>query len=143
MLSNTATVSAAGLDINPVNSATATTTLSAYNICILYDPTHAVKSGAVIPIRFELCNSSGADISSSSIVVTATSVVQVSTQTTDTVEDAGNSNPDNNFRFSSTIGSSGGYIFNLGTAGLTTGTYNLNFTVGNSPQTYSVPFQAK
>ena len=49
------------------------------------------------------------------------------------------SNPDNNFRFSSTVGSSGGYIFNLGTAGLTTGTYNLNFTVGNSPQTYSVP----
>lgn len=70
------------------------------------------------PIQLELCDSNAAGISSCSVVVTATSEVQVSTQTTDTVEDAGNSNPDSNFRFSSTLGTSGGYIFNLSTAGM-------------------------
>jgi hypothetical protein len=56
------------------------------------------------------------------------------------VEDTGNANPDNDFRFDATLGSSGGYIFNLSTRGLA-GTYTLNFTVGSDPQQHSVLFQ--
>jgi len=45
-------------------------------------------------------------------------------------EDTGNANPDNNVRFDLTIGTSGGYIYNLSTKGLTQGVYSLGFYVG-------------
>jgi hypothetical protein len=109
-----------------------------YNVCLLYDPTHAVHSGAVIPIKLQLCDANGNDASSSGVVVTATGVVQVSTGATDAVQDAGNSNPDNNFRFDG-----GRYIFDLKTTGLPTGTYSLNFTAGNDPQPHAVLFQVR
>jgi hypothetical protein len=59
------------------------------------------------------------------------------------VLDSGNANPDNNFRFDPTLGSTGGYIFNLSTKGLTTGTYDLNFTVTGDSSVYAAPFQVK
>ena len=37
----------------------------------------------------------------------------------------------------------GGYIFNLSTSELGTGTYNLTFTAGNDPVPHSVSFQVK
>jgi hypothetical protein len=43
----------------------------------------------------------------------AYNVSQISTSTSGGVENAGNSNPDNDFRFDATLGSTGGYIFNL------------------------------
>lgn len=145
VLSNTASVTGAGIDPNPNNNSSfANTTLTAiYNTCLLYDPAHAVKSGATIPIKISLCDSGGNDVSSSSIVVTAVSLLQVSTSTTDTIEDAGNSNPDNNFRFDPTLGVAGGYVFNLKTTGLGTGTYNLGFTAGSDPTVHTVSFQVK
>jgi hypothetical protein len=114
-----------------------------YSTCLLYDPTKAVKSGATIPIKLQLCNSSGSNLSSSSIVVHAISVTQVSTSISGLVEDSGNANPDNDFRYDSTLGNTGGYIFNLKTTGFTTGTYNLNFKAGNDPATYQASFQVK
>jgi hypothetical protein len=36
-----------------------------------------------------------------------------------------------------------GYIFNLSTVGLTTGTYKINFNVSGDPSLYSAPFQVK
>jgi hypothetical protein len=59
----------------------------------------------------------------------AYNVSQISTSASGAVENAGNSNPDNDFRFDATLGSTGGYIFNLKTTGLSTGTYKVNFTV--------------
>jgi hypothetical protein len=41
--------------------------------------------------------------------------------TSEQVQDSGSANPDNDFRFGSMLGSTGGYIFNLRTVGLTTG----------------------
>jgi len=56
------------------------------------------------------------------------------------IDDAGNANPDSDFRFDPTLGTSGGYIFNLKTTGLTTGTYNLYFTAGfNAEQLLGLP----
>jgi hypothetical protein len=114
-----------------------------YHVCLGYDPTKAVKSGGTIPIKLQLCDRSGNDLSSSSITVTAISLTEVSTSISGVVEDSGDSNPDSNFRFDATLGSTGGYIFNLKTTGLTTGSYNVNFTVAGDSFVYAAPFQVK
>ena len=114
-----------------------------YHVCLGYDPTKAVKSGSTIPIKLQLCDGSGNDLSSSSITVSAVSITEVSTSISGPVQDSGDSNPDSNFRFDTTLGSTGGYIFNLKTTGLTTGTYNVNFTVTGDSLVYSAPFQVK
>jgi hypothetical protein len=114
-----------------------------YDVCLLYDPTKAVKSGSTIPIKLQLCDGTGNNLSSASITVHAVSITQTSTSISGPVEDSGNANPDNDFRFDSTLGGTGGYIFNLSTKGLTTGTYNLNFTVTGDSAVYAAAFQVK
>jgi hypothetical protein len=115
----------------------------AFNICLLYDPTKAHRRGSTIPIKLQLCDASG-NLSSSSIVLTALSVQLVSSTAPGSVEDSGSANPDDNFRYEASLGGTGGYIFNLSTRGLATGTYNLNFkVVGSDPTIYSAPLQVK
>ena len=114
-----------------------------YSVCLLYDPTKAVHSGATIPLKLQLCDGSGNDLSSSSITVHAISVTQISTSSSGAVENAGNSNPDSDFRFDATLGSTGGYIFNLKTTGLSTGTYKVNFTVTGDTFVYATNFEVK
>jgi len=111
-----------------------------YGICWLYDQTKAVNNGAVVPIKLALCDSGNADQSSPTITLTAVALTLVATSSPATLDSAGNSNPDNNFRFDSTLGTSGGYIFNLTTAGLATGTYALSFTVSGDPTLHSAQF---
>jgi hypothetical protein len=114
-----------------------------YDVCVFYDPTKAIKSGATIPIKLELCDGSGNDLSASSIIVHAVSITQTSTSINGAVEDPGNANPDSDFRFDASLGTTGGYIFNLKTTGVTTGTYNLSFTVTGDSFVYTTPFQVK
>jgi hypothetical protein len=59
------------------------------------------------------------------------------------VESPGNANPDSDFRFDPTLGPTGGYIFNLKTTGLTTGSYMLDFTITGDPFVYAALFQVK
>ena len=116
-----------------------TATLSVtFNICLLYDPTKAVKSGATYPIKIQLCDVNGNNVSSSDIVVHAVNIQQVSTLSYGDVITSGDANPDNNFRFDN-----GMYILNLKTTGLTTGVYNLYFTAGDDPVLHSLEFQVK
>jgi concanavalin A-like lectin/glucanase superfamily protein/Big-like domain-containing protein/Kelch motif protein len=114
----------------------------AYGICALYDQTKAVKSGSVFPIKLDLCDVNGTDVSSSGIVVHATGVTAVSGYS-GAPETVGNANPDFDFRFDSTLGTTGGYIFNLGTSGLASGTYSLQFRAGADPASHSVTFGVK
>jgi hypothetical protein len=86
-----------------------------------------------------LCDTNGTNVSSSSIVVTATAVTQVSTSAPGP-EDAGSSNPDDRFRYDASLG---GYVFNLQTIGLHTGTYALSFTATGDPITHMVQFQIR
>ncbi|MEP6961975.1 MAG: PxKF domain-containing protein [Acidobacteriota bacterium] len=116
---------------------------STYSICLLYDSTKVSKAGSTVPIKLQLCNSTGTNLSSSSVIPHAISVSQSSSNTTGVVADSGSANPDNDFRYDPTIGSSGGYIFNLNTKGLAPGTYTLNFRVGSDATTYAAPFQLK
>jgi hypothetical protein len=114
-----------------------------YNSCLLYDPTRAVKGGATYPIKLYLCDINRADVSSPAVVLNATGLYQNSGWS-GPVEDAGSSNPDSNFRYDATLGPSGGYIFNLKTAGLNSGSYTLTFTAGGpSSKSYAVGFGVK
>jgi hypothetical protein len=109
-----------------------------FKICLLYDPNKAVKSGATYPIKVQLCDINDNNVSSSSIVLNAVGVSQVSSTSMGEVISAGESNADSNFRFDN-----GSYIFNLKTTGLSTGTYNLYFTAGSDPVVHAVQFQVK
>jgi hypothetical protein len=138
----TITADFSGGDFTHPSSGTGTLSVT-YGICLLYDPTKAVKSGATYPIKIQLCDINGSNLSSAGTVVTAVGVGLASTTTYGDVMDAGNANPDNNFRFDLTLGGTGGYIYNLKTTGLTTGTYNLYFTAGSDPTLHAAQFQVK
>ncbi len=113
-----------------------------YGVCVLYDQTKAHRAGSTIPVKLQLCDASGANISAPGLVVTALGTVRLSDFAPGEVEDAGHANPDDNFRFTA-FGDAGGYIFNLKTTGLTTGTYVLVFRAGSDPSTHGVQFQIK
>jgi von Willebrand factor A domain-containing protein 7 len=113
-----------------------------YNVRLLYDPTRAHHGGSTIPIKLQLTEASGANVSSASIVVTALRVSKLSDYAPGEVEDAGQANPDDNFRFTSFDGG-GGYVYNLKTTGLTTGSYVVIFKAGNDPTTHAAQFQIR
>ena len=110
-----------------------------FGTCLLYDPLKAKKSGSAYPIKLQLCDATGHNVSSPSLVLHARSYTPTSL-TAPEVDDSGNANPDLDFRYDASLG---GYIFNLSTKGIQTGTYNLNFTVGSDPTPYSVSFAVK
>lgn len=112
----------------------------AYGVQALYDQTRAHKSGSTIPIKIRLVDANGANVSTPSLLPHAISVIQVSSQASTEFGDAGNSNPDFNFRYDATLG---GYIFNLQTTGMGTGSYMLNFIAGSPQPVYSVGFQIR
>lgn len=116
------------------------TLVVSYNICPLYDSTKAKKSGSTIPIKIQICDASGNNLSSSTIAVQAQSVTMVSTSAPAPLDDSGNANPDFDFRYDPTLA---GYIYNLSLKGISTGTYNLNFMVSGDPVLHSAGFQVK
>lgn len=116
---------------------------SLYRVCLLYDPTKAVRSGSTMPVKLQLCDDAGHDLSSASITAHAVSTTQSSNTSSGNVQDSGNANPDSDFRYDVSLGPTGGYIFNLSTKGLTTGVYNLNFRVNGDTFIYSAPFQVR
>src|SRR6185503_11882173 len=67
-----------GGDFTQPSSDAATLSVS-FNICLLYDPSKAVKSGAAYPIKIQLCDANGSNVSSTSITVHAVNIQQVST----------------------------------------------------------------
>jgi hypothetical protein len=111
-----------------------------YHICPLYDQNVAKKSGSAYPIKLQLCDADGNNLSSSSIVVHAVRVTQVNTNSSATLDDTGNANPDFDFRYDLSLN---GYIFNLSTKGYASGTYSVNFTAGSDPTMYSALFAVK
>jgi len=111
-----------------------------YKVCPLYDSNSAKKSGSTYPIKIQLCDDRGNNLSSPSIVMHAVGVTMTSTNTPVQFDDTGNANPDSDFRYDSSLG---GYIFNLSTKGFRTGTYSLRFTAGLDPETHAVSFAVK
>ncbi|PYV35223.1 MAG: hypothetical protein DMG09_20040, partial [Acidobacteria bacterium] len=66
-----------------------------YSICPLYDQTKPVKSGSTVPIKIQLCDGSGGNLSAPSIVVHGVSVALTSNNISETLQDSGSANPDN------------------------------------------------
>jgi predicted extracellular nuclease len=126
-----------GGDFTQPSSGTGTLSVS-FNICVLYDPSKAVKSGATYPIKVQLCDENGNNVSSAGVILHAVNIQQVSTSAYGDVITAGDANEDYNFRFTD-----GYYILNLKTTGLSTATYKLYFTAGDDPTLHSVEFQVK
>lgn len=111
-----------------------------FAVCLQFDNTRAYRAGSTVPIKLRLCDASGANVSSHAITLTATGVVQVSTSAPGVLEDAGNSNPDNEFRHTA---SGDAYEFNLKTTGFATGTYALTFTATGDPIPHEVLIQIR
>jgi len=109
-----------------------------FNVCVLFDQTKANKSGSTVPIKVALCDGSGNNYSSAAITLTATGLTQVSSASSADVQDAGNSNPDGNFRYDNGV-----YVFNLKTTGLAAGTYAFSFKAQGDPSTHTVTFQVR
>jgi N-acetylneuraminic acid mutarotase len=114
-----------------------------YDSMALFDQTKAIRSGSVIPIKVQLTDTLGQNVSSAGVMLRAVGLFQVATSASEVVDDAGSANADLNFRFDSTIGNTGGYTFNLKTTGLTTGTYRLEFVADGDPTRHSVFFQVR
>ncbi|HEV2762914.1 MAG TPA: MBG domain-containing protein, partial [Pyrinomonadaceae bacterium] len=114
-----------------------------YQLGLLYEPEKLHKSGSTVPVKLRLTDVTGANLSAADVSVRAVGVSLAGTDATGTPEDAGNANPDQNFRFDPTLGDTGGYIYNLKTTGLAPGTYNLHFTVGGQPHVYSTQFRVR
>jgi microsomal dipeptidase-like Zn-dependent dipeptidase len=112
----------------------------AYNVCLLYDPTTVKKAGSTVPVKLRACDAAGANLSQASVAVVATSLIMVSSTTTGPLEDAGNANPDGNFRYD---GSLAGYIYNLRTTGLAAGTWELRFRIAGDPTEHGARFQIR
>jgi hypothetical protein len=112
----------------------------AYNVCLLYDPTKVKKAGSTVPIKLQICDAAGANLSRPDIAVVATSVLMVSTNTSGTPDASGNANPDGNFRYDPSLP---GYIFNLKTTGLAPGTWELRFRIAGDPTEHGAGFQVR
>ena len=110
-----------------------------FGICAQYDQARSVQGGATFPIKLQICDAAGNNLSSATIVLHATAILAAS-GVAGPVQDSGNANPDNDFRPTGGNGSNAGYIFNLSTDGLATGTYALQFTVQGDPVLHTVFF---
>jgi hypothetical protein len=111
-----------------------------FGIQVLFDQTKAHKAGSTVPIKIRLIDVNGANVSSAGRIVHAVSVVQTGSQASTVLEDAGNADPDFDFRYDAQLA---GYVFNLQTKGYTTGTYQLNFIAAGGAVIYSVQFQIR
>jgi pectin methylesterase-like acyl-CoA thioesterase/pectate lyase len=109
----------------------------------LYEAGKANKAGSTVPVKLQLLDNTGANVSSADKVVHALGVSLISTETYGPIADAGNANPGQNFRFDPALGETGGYTFNLKTTGYAPGTYRLYFTVGADPHVYTTQFQVR
>jgi hypothetical protein len=112
----------------------------AYGLCMLFDQTRSYKIGSTVPIKLQLCDTGGSNMSAADIVLKATGLTKIDNTASSVVEDAGSANPDSNFRYDAALG---GYIFNLSTKGLSTGTWSMSFTVTNDPTTHNVEFDLR
>ena len=109
----------------------------------LYDENKENKSGSTVPLKLQLLDHAGANLSSAGRVIHAVGVGLASANTYGPPNAPGNSNPDQNFRFDPTLGATGGYIYNLKTTGYAPGTYRLYFTVGADPHLYTTQFRVR
>lgn len=111
-----------------------------YDSLTLTDLSKAFHAGRTIPIKIQLTDANGNNVSSSGIDLSAIRLERENadgSRTQVSLQDAGNSNPGNLFRYDSTIG---GYIFNLSTKNLGAGTYDFFWMADGDPTEHCLRF---
>jgi hypothetical protein len=107
----------------------------------LYDVAKSSKSGSTIPLKAQLVDANGNNISSAGVTLHAGAVRQVDGTSPALTDDAGQANsPSLDFRYDATLG---GYIFNLSLKGYAPGTWTLPVTVSNGGGTFSLTFNVR
>jgi hypothetical protein len=115
-----------------------------YSLCLLYDPAKSHKSGSTVPLKLQLCDENGVNVSSADIVVHATGLTKTDSSPSPAVEDSGNANPGDDFRYDATLDGTGGYIFNKSTKGLSAGTWQVQLSVdGDEGPEYTLFFDVR
>ena len=123
------------------NSATATVPYSvAYGVRTLYDESKAHKSGSTVPIKIQLIDAAGRNLSSAQVVLHAAGVVRVSDKVSDALAEPSDEAPGTDFKYDAVAGA---YHFNLKTTGLASGRYVVVFKAGSDAATYQAPFQVR
>jgi WD40 repeat protein len=141
---NTAGVGLKTFTVNATDLAgnTATPTTVNYSVrfavAALYDQTKGYKSGNSIPIKIQLLDATGANVSSPGIVVHAIGVTRIGGISINQLSSAPSVN---DFKYDRTFN---GYSYKLSTDGLVSGTYALTFiAAGDQTSTYSIQFRIK
>lgn len=111
-----------------------------YTVQPLFDQDHAYKFRGVVPLKLQLLDAQGNNASSPAIVISATDVTPVGGETPSDVVEAGNCDPDTNFRYDATLA---GYVFNLSTKNLAPGTWELHFLAGTDISPYRIRFSLR
>jgi hypothetical protein len=142
---DTATVGNKSFTVDAIDTAGATATQSVnYSVAFaagaLYDQSKARQSGSTYPIKVQLADAAGVNVSASTITVHATSTAQLSGTPTGLLDDSGAANPDYDFRYDASLG---GYIFNLSLKGYLPGVYAIHFRAGSDPTDHSLQFQVR
>ena len=123
------------------NTATTTVRYSVvYGVRLLYDESKAHKSGSTVPLKVQLIDATGRNLSSALVVVSAIGVVRVSEKVSDALAEPSNEAAWTDFKYDA---GSEGYHYNFKTTGLTSGRYVVVFRVGADSSTYQAPFQIR
>jgi PKD domain len=119
--------------------ATATITI-AYEARTLTDLSRAFNAGRTIPIKLQLLDAAGFNVSAANIGLTALRLARVNsdgTRTAVALQDSGNANPGNLFRYDAGLQ---GYIFNLSTKNLGVGQYEFAWGAVGDPTEHVLRF---
>src|SRR5262249_41683269 len=112
----------------------------------LGDYSKAKEPGSTLPVKLEVTDYNGVNLSSTDLLVKAVGIAPAGSYApTMPAQDTGEANPNGLFRYDPTLG---GYIFNLKLVdasgkGLTEGDYTLFFTIGDDPTLHTFRFSVK
>lgn len=106
-----------------------------YGITALYDESAAKKAGSTVPIKLQLTDAHGVNVSDPAVVLTAKRLSKLDSTVGPVNDVASNANPDSGFRYAGD-----GYIYNYSTKGLSTGNWALAFTATGDPVEHAALF---
>lgn len=108
----------------------------------VFDGTQPRRVGSTVPIRLQMLDREGRNLSSPAVPLLERGVTRLATSAAVLQSNApSHANPDGAFRFDPSLP---GYIFNLSTKGLSAGRYVLSFWAGGDRQfSYNVLFELR
>ena len=123
------------------NRATATVGFTVrFGLRLFYDADKVHKSGSTIPIKIQLIDGLGNNLSTPLLVVRSLGYARMTDQVSGELAFPNDAAGSTDFRYEPSVG---GYQYNLKTTGLASGGYRLFFMVGLDGTTYSIPFQVR